>query len=305
MSTTRTRFDNYLDVELWLRDVQATVRDGAIATDPIGIAIDGDTTFEEAAQASSPFIFLAVALIVFLIAIVHRSYWSSVIVAAGLGSTVLVYYGVAALIGLKMGSLLLAFIVPIAMISFGVDFYIHGIGRVRESQVDDGLDRRAAYPAGMTAVFTAMLLAALSSVAAFLSNAVSGTEAITEFGIGSAIAIAAAYLILGQIGPRALMAVESYVGPNPRLGRSRPLYAFGQIVVAVLAGLVVALAAVMPAIGTAGLVGLLVLVVAIPAALAKRRNNKALVNERPLRPDLAGAAHGPPGLSSPASPSGG
>ena len=129
-------FASYLDVELWLRDVQATVRDGATTTDPIGIAIDGDLSFEEAAQAAAPFIFLAVALIVLLIAVVHRSYWSSVVVAIGLGATMLTYYGVAALIGLKMGSLLLAFIVPIAMVSFGVDFYIHGAGRVRESQIE-------------------------------------------------------------------------------------------------------------------------------------------------------------------------
>ena len=148
---------------------------------------------------------------------VHRSYWSSVVVAVGLGATTLAYSGIAALLDLKMGSLLLAFIVPIAMVSFGVDFYIHGAGRVRESQVDGGLDRKKSYPAGMKAVSGAMLLAALSSVAAFLSNAVSGTEAITEFGIGSAIAIGSAYVILGLIAPRALVALEGYVGPSPTL----------------------------------------------------------------------------------------
>ena len=285
-------FNTYLDIEQWLRDVQATVQEGAVATDPIGIAIDGDLTFEEAAEASSPFIFLAVALIVLLIAVVHRSYWSSVVVAAGLGATMLTYYGLAALIGLKMGSLLLAFIVPIAMVSFGVDFYIHGSGRVRESQVDDGLDRKSAYPAGMKAVFGAMLLAALSSIAAFLSNAVSGTEAIVEFGIGSAIAIGAAYLILGQVAPRALVGLEDFVGPNPKLGWLRPLYIFGQIVVAVLGGLAVALAAVMPSIGTAAVAVLVVVVAGVPALATRRRNRRAGAAGRAMRRDLAGAGHG-------------
>ena len=285
-------FATYTDVELWLREVQATVQNGAALTDPIGIAIDGDVTFEEAAEASSPFIFMAVALIVLLIAVVHRSYWSSVVAAVGLGATTLAYHGIAAVVGLKMGSLLLAFIVPIAMVSFGVDFYIHGTGRVRESQVDDGLDRKQAYPAGMKAVSGAMLLAALSSVAAFLSNAVSGTEAIVEFGIGSAIAIATAYVILGQIAPRALVAVESYVGQSPRLRWSKPVYALGQVVVAVIGGLAVALAAVMPSIGTGAVAGLVLLVAVLPAVATKRRNRRAAASGKPMRPEIAGAAHG-------------
>lgn len=284
-------FASYLDVERWLRDVQSTVREGAVATDPIGIAIDGDLSFDEAAQASSPYIFMAVALIVLLIAVVHRSYWSSVIVAVGLGLTTLTYYGVSSLIGLKMGSVLLAFVVPIAMVSFGVDFYIHGAGRVRESQ-SEGSDRKDAYPHGMTAVFGAMLLAALSSVAAFLSNAVSGTEAIVEFGIGSAIAIGAAYLILGLVAPRALLAVEDFVGPSPRLRWSRPLYALGQVVVAVVGGLAVALAAVMPSIGTAAVAMLAVLIAAVPALATRRRNRLALARGKPVRPEIEGAAHG-------------
>ena len=78
-------------------------------------------------------------------------------VAAGLAASTLAAYGTSALVGLKMGSLLLAFIVPIAMISFGVDFYIHAVGRVREAEVDDGLSPKRAYPAGMAAVFTSLL----------------------------------------------------------------------------------------------------------------------------------------------------
>ena len=141
-------FDTYIDSELWLREVQADLRMGAVHTSSIGVGIDFDQTFEEALQASSPFIFMAVALIVLLVAAVHRSYWSAVLVASGLGLTMLAYNGVAALAGLKMGSVLLAFIVPIAMISFGVDFFIHGSGRVREMQVDGSMTRKRAYPAG-------------------------------------------------------------------------------------------------------------------------------------------------------------
>jgi len=278
--------------ELWLREIQAEFRDGAVQTESIGIAIDGETTFGEAAEASAPFIFLAVALIILLIALVHRSYWSALIVAAGLAATTIAYYGTSALLGLKMGSLLLGFIVPIAMVSFGVDFYIHGVGRVREAQVDEGLAPKRAYAAGMAAVFIAMLLAASSSIAAFLSNAASGIEAITQFGIGAALALFWAYLILGQLAPRVLVGLEDFVGPNPVKGFSKVLYSAAMFFVAIAGGLTVALAAVMPAIGLAAFGVLVVALIGLPALLTRQRNRWARVRGKVLHTAHRGSAHG-------------
>ena len=295
--TTQVAYDSatfaeYTDGEAWLRDLQTEFRDGAEHTTSIGIAIDPDSTFAEATQKSAPFIFLAVALIIILIAVVHRSYWSAVVVAAGLAASTLAAYGTSALVGLKMGSLLLAFIVPIAMISFGVDFYIHAVGRVREAEVDDGLAPKLAYPAGMAAVFTALLLAVSSSIAAFMANAASGTEAIIEFGIGSAIALGWAYLILGQVAPRVLIGIEDFVGPNPTKRISRIFYAAAMVIVAIVGGLAVALAAVMPAIGVAAFALVLVALIGIPSLLTRRRNHRALVQGRTLHLEHRGSAHG-------------
>jgi len=285
-------FENTEATELWLRQLQDELRSEAVYTDAIGVAIDGDLTFAEAATQSSPYIFLAVALIVLLIGIVHRSYWSAMVVATGLGATMLAYNGVAGLVGLKMGSLLLAFIVPIAMISFGVDFYIHSTGRVREMQVGETLPAARAYPAGMTAVFGAMLLAAASSVGAFLSNAFSGTEAIVEFGFGAAIAIALAYLVLGQVAPRALLAVESFVGPSPVKGVSVALYRVGFLLVTVVAGLAVALAAVMPLLGVGAMVVVVGLFLLLPALATRSRNRRAAQQGRANFPAIRGVGHG-------------
>ncbi len=284
-------FSSYLDTELWLREVQADLQAEAAFTDPIGIAIDGDTTFEEAAAGSAPFIFLAVALIVALIAIVHRSYWSAVVAAVGLGATGLAYYGTSALLGLKMGSLLLAFIVPIAMIGFGVDFFIHGVGRVREMQVE-GMEPRRAYPAGMRAVIKPLSLAAATSVAAFLVNITAGTESIAEFGIGAAISLAFAYVILGQLAPRAVVGLEEFVGRNPKKRFSHPLYMTLMVIIAVLGGLTVALAAVMPAAGAGALVAFILLGVAFPAWATRRRNRRAALKGKATQPALRGAGHG-------------
>jgi len=292
VSYDEASFETYIDSELWLRDVQDDFRTDAAHTTSIGIGIDFDQTFDEAIQASAPFIFLAVALIVLLIAVVHRSYWSAVLIATGLGLTMLAYNGVAALIGLKMGSLLLAFIVPIAMISFGVDFFIHGSGRVREMQVDHSMDRNRAYPAGMTAVFLAMLLAVSSSVAAFLSNASAGIEAIVQFGIGAAIALMLAYLILGLLTPKALVGIETIVGAGPIKGHSKALYRLAILPVAIIGGLAVALAAVMPQMGAAAVAVVIVLFVALPAGLTRRRNRRAVAKGHAVNAVVHGAAHG-------------
>lgn len=280
--------------EEWLREVQAQFRDGAVHTESIGIAIDAELAFSEGAANSAPFIFLAVALIIVLIAFVHRSYWSAVLVAAGLAATTIAYYGTSALVGLKMGSMLLAFVVPIATISFGVDFFIHGVGRVREAQVEYGLSGKRAYPAGMTAVFTALLLAATSSIAAFLSNVSSGTEAILEFGIGAAIALGWSYLILGQVAPRVLVGIEQFVGSNPVKGASRFAYAIALGVVAVVGGLAVALAAVMTSLGIAAFVVVLVALVVGPALATRRRNTRGAEQGRVLQTGQRGVGHGLP-----------
>lgn len=286
------QFDDRAAEELWLREVQADLRRGAVHTNSIGVAIDSETAFGEAATQSAPFIFFAVALIILLVAFVHRSYWSAVVVGAGLAGTALAYYGTASLLGLKMGSLLLAFIVPIAMISFGVDFYIHGVGRVREMQVERGLGVGKAYPFGMTAVFTAMLLAVSSSVAAFMANAASGTEAIIQFGIGSAISLVWAYVLLGQIGPRVTVGLESFVGDDPVKGASRTAYALGTVLMAIVGGLAVALSAVMPTVGAAALIVFLVALVAVPSLITRRRNQAAAKKGAALVHGHTGAAHG-------------
>jgi len=285
-------FEDIAAEERWLREIQADLRKGAVHTNSIGVAIDSDTTFGEAATQSAPFIFLAVALIILLVAFVHRSYWSAVVVGAGLAATALAYYGTAAMLGLKMGSLLLSFIVPIAMISFGVDFYIHGVGRVREMQIERNLGVKKAYPFGMSAVFTAMLLAVSSSVAAFMANAASGTESIIQFGIGAAISLVWAYLILGQIGPRVTVGLEEFVGDDPIKGVSRIAYALGAVLMAVVGGLAVALSAVMPTIGAAALLVFTLLLVALPALVSRRRNRRAAARGAALVHGHTGVAQG-------------
>ena len=220
-----------------------------------------------------------------------RSYWAAASAAMGLGVTMLTYNGIVGLIQLDQ-SPLLQLIVPIAMISFGVDFFIHGAGRVREAQVE-GYTREHAYPVGMTAVFTALILAATTSAAAFLSNAVSGVEAITEFGEGAAIALLLSYFFLGLIAPRVLIGIERGIGPRPvhpgwRIVTYKVLFTLSALV----AGVMVAMTVAAPAIGAAALLVFIGLFVYVPYRTTKRRHAKAADRGMDVTDEIRGAGHG-------------
>ncbi len=124
-----------LEVERWLRTVQTTLRGDEVSVTAIGVAMDTGLVAEEQTTAAAPYLLAAVAFIVILVGALLRSYWAAMIVSAGLGVTMMLYGGINALLGLKMNSPLLIMIVPIALISFGVDFFIHASGRTREMQV--------------------------------------------------------------------------------------------------------------------------------------------------------------------------
>ncbi len=281
-----------LEAERWLRQVQADLGGAQEEIAVLGIAIDGGLVGEEQAGSAAPFIFMAVAFILLLVGALLRSYWAMVVTAVGLGVVMMSYNGINALIGLKTQSPLIVFVVPIALISFGVDFFIHGAGRAREMQVE-GHSRERAYPLGATALFTALLLAAASSVGAFLSNAASGIEAITQFGIAAAVSIALSYLVLGIIAPRQLLAIEEALGPRPVDTGLQVPRRLGFLLASVIAGMVVTLTIVMPIIGAPlFVVALLGGLSALPYWMTRRRNRRAAEAGLPLTDEVKGAGHG-------------
>jgi predicted RND superfamily exporter protein len=282
-----------LDAERWLRTAQATLRGEQRAATAIGIAIDQGLMSQEQSEAAGPYLFAAVAFILILAGSLLRSYWAAMIVAAGLGVVMMSYGGVNALIGLKTNSPLLIMIVPIALISFGVDFFIHASGRAREAQVQ-GYDRERAYPIGVTAVFAALLLAALSSAAAFLSNTVSGIEGIVEFGIAAAVGLVLAYAVLGWIAPKLLLSIEEKLGPRPaEQAHWRTVsQKLGFLFAAFVGGMAVTMAIVFPAAGSGAFLVFLGLFVYLPYRLTRRRNRRAAEAGRPLTDEVKGAGHG-------------
>ncbi len=281
--------------EAWLRDIQADLRAGADdGVRVVGAGVDPLLTSDEQGSAGGPFIFLAVGLIVLLVGALLRSYWSSVVVTSALGLTLLAFNGIVGLVGIKTGSSLISFVLPITLIAFGVDFFVHAAGRVGETdgeptgamdQGAGGPGARSAYRSGMVAVLPALTLAAATSITAFVANVASGIQAIIEFGLAAAIGLLVAYLVLGWLAPKALAVAQANAGPGPIVTRfglvGRAVGLLAMIVVALVSGTVVSLAALAPAVGAVAVPGFIVVFVLAPALVVGRRHRRASVRGGP------------------------
>jgi len=279
-----------LDGEDYLRKVQTELRGDQASAQTLGVLIDVGLTSEEQLNASMPFVLLAVVGILMLVGALLRSYWAAALVGVGLGITMLWYNAVLTLIGFD-GGLLLGFIGPVSVIAFGVDFFVHASGRAREQQVA-GLSRDESYPRGLTLVFPALLLAVVSSAAAFISNGVAGIEAIVQFGIGTAIALLIGFVILGLVTPRWLLTIEDMVG-DPPLDRGLMIrHKIGFVVMSLFAGIVVAMAVGAAPVGAGALIVFVPLFIFLPIRMTRRSYAKAAAAGRPTGTVIKGAGHG-------------
>ncbi len=202
------------DVEEFDRSIQEVFRvDGWTSN---GVAIDVNLTSQEQGAVAGPFIGFTILAVLVLVGLTFRSYWVLAIVSVAFMALIVWLKGITNLIGLD-DDLVLSLIVPVAMISFGVDFAFHAVGRYREERAE-GRNANRAFVAGLTAVSAALLLALASDATAFLANLTSGIDSINQFGLGAAIALASAYLLLGIATPLAVAFVEDVV-PAPTPGR--------------------------------------------------------------------------------------
>jgi len=179
-----------------------------------GLAVDVNLTSMEQGRSAGPFIGLTIFAVLILVGLVFRSYWVVALVGLALGSLMLWIQGGANLLGLKNDQIL-SIVVPIAMISFGVDFAFHAVGRYRESRGDAGRRPGRGYRLGMAGALGALLLAMFTDAAAFLSNVSSGIESLVQFGIAAALGTVASFVLLGLFVPLALMRVDERLGGAP------------------------------------------------------------------------------------------
>jgi predicted RND superfamily exporter protein len=185
------------------REVQEMLRGDERSYRLWGVAIDISLEAEEEGLLSIPLIIIAIVVILIIVSIYFRSIMITLITLTGLGMLIIWLKGFSNLLGLK-SSLTLDIIVPIAILVLGVDYAIHSVHRYREARAK-GVEPGDALRLGITGVGSALTFAMLTTVAAFLSNIYSSTEEITGFGIAAAVAIVAAYIIMGFFVPTVIM----------------------------------------------------------------------------------------------------
>lgn len=267
------------EAEEYARDVQEALRtaDGLTVR---GVAIDVNLTSQEQGALAGPFIGFTVLAVLLIVGITFRSYWVLAIVGASLGALMIWLKGISNLIGLK-DDLVLSLIVPIAMVSFGVDFAFHAIGRYREER-REGLRPERAFVVGMAAVSGALILALASDTAAFLANISSGIESIVQFGIGAAIALVSAFLLLGIVSPLAVSMVEERL-PSPRPGRrSTAIRVAGSVGAGSLVmASVLLMVFVLPWAGVVAYASTLLVAIVLPYLVSRRREADVAITDLP------------------------
>lgn len=195
-----------LNRERFARKVQEVLRGSEETIQVWGIAIDINLSSEEQGSSAGLYITLTVIAALAVVGLTLRSYWATALTAVGIGWLMVWLKGLSALVGIK-GGLVVELIVPIAMVSLGVDFAVHAARRYQEER-RQGLIPNKALRVGMTGVLGALSLAMLSDGIAFLSNVPSGIEAVVQFGLAAGIAVFSAFTVLGIVMPLALMRLE-------------------------------------------------------------------------------------------------
>ena len=171
-----------------------------------GVAVDPNLESQDEGRTTVPFIIATVLAVLVVIGISLRSWRAVLLSAIGLAMLIVWLKGISNLIGLKAG-LVVELIVPIAMISLGVDFAIHALHRYKEER-GKGLGPRPALRVGFAGVMGALVLAMLTDGVAFFSNTVSGIESIIGFGIAAGIAVISSFIIMGIFVPLVFMRLD-------------------------------------------------------------------------------------------------
>ncbi|MCH7713435.1 MAG: MMPL family transporter [Chloroflexi bacterium] len=202
--------DVTLAKERYNRQVQELLRGDQANYRLWGLAIDINLESREQGRKALPFVAATVLLVLVVVGIALRSPRSAGMALVGLLMLFVWLKGGSNLVGLK-SSLTLDLIVPIAMISLGVDFFIHAMARYREERSRTGsipLAPPLALQNGMSKVFGALTLAMLSDGIAFLANVTSGIETVIGFGIAAGIAVFASYIVMGMFLPLVAMRLD-------------------------------------------------------------------------------------------------
>lgn len=241
-----------------------------------GIAIDVNTEGERQGTSSALFITLTVIAAIAVVGLSLRSYWAVVLVGIGLSTLMIWLKGISFLLGLK-GGLISDLIVPIAMVSFGVDFAVHSIRRYQEEKSNNiTFDKKFIIAFG--GVGSALTLAFISDAIAFLSNITAGIESVVHFGLAAGVAAFASYIVLGIYAPFILSKIDSIDNKKNKNKLFWTIEAIGSA--GLSGGSVIVFLLVSPLIGIIMILTNILMFLLLPVYLASRSKKNIEIEEK-------------------------
>ncbi len=274
--------ETVLDKEEYNRNVQSVIRGDEDTYRLWGVGIDSALEAEDEGRTAGMFIMLTVIGALVVVGVSLRSYWAVALTGAGLGILMIWLKGISNLVGIK-GGLVIDLIVPIAMISLGVDFAVHALRRYNEEKALGHTARRA-LRAGFAGVMGALALAMLSDSVAFLSNVSSGIDSVIGFAIAATIAVASAFVVLGIVLPLVMMRVDGLRESTARAPSRGGLVltVLGSVNAAAMSAIgVIMLVAVDRAVGAGVILVSVVMSVGLPLLFLWQRSRRGLTEVSP------------------------
>ncbi|WP_415381164.1 MMPL family transporter [Halosimplex sp. TS25] len=190
------------------------------------IADETNRSMEDSLLVVGPF---AAVFVLLVLTFAYRDLLDIVLGVVGLALTLLVTFGYMGWMDIAFNQLFVA--IPVLLIGLSIDYAIHVFMRHREERgtgpVDGDDEDRSAAGAMRTAlagVGTALVLVTATTVIGFLSNLTSPVGPIREFGVVSAVGIAAALVVFGALIPALKVEGDALL---ERFGFDRRKRAFG------------------------------------------------------------------------------
>lgn len=191
------------------RRISGVMRGQSLNYEMWGVAIDANLESADEGKTAGIYLMFTVIGAVLVVGLSLKSYWATVISGVGLGILMIWLKGISALIGIKAG-IVIDLVVPIGMISLGVDFVVHSVRRYKE-EINNGNLPKHSLRLGFTSILGVLILAMLSDSIAFLSNLSSSIEAVMHFGSAAGIGVLSSFLVLGIWAPVMMMRIDEKI----------------------------------------------------------------------------------------------
>jgi len=141
---------------------------------------------------------LALGLVIIILAIIYRNAFDMLFSLLALGFAIIWVYGFGSAMGYTFNPMTTA--VPVLLVGLGIDYGIHIIMRYRE-EIRGDKKIKESVRITIKSVGTALLLATITTVAAFLSNLASPIGLLGEFGVLCAIGIVGSFITMTTFVP--------------------------------------------------------------------------------------------------------